>query len=445
MTELALNWFQRDLQHIFHPCTQMKDYESIPLQQISRAKGPYLYTNDGRQIADATSSWWCKTLGHGHPIIRKAVIQQARTMEHIISAGTCSPLLVELAERLCSLVPGLDKIFYSGDGSMAVEIALKMSLQAQALRGHTEKSKFLALDGGYHGESSGALAVSSLGLYKAPYTSMLIPVDYCPVPTLELGKDDLGWASVESEWPAIESWLSLHTANVAALIIEPILQGAGGMRIYSPDFLRKLRAYTLKNNIYLIADEIMTGFGRTGQWLASQHADIIPDFICVSKGLTAGWLPFSATLFSTDIYNLFYGPPHPESSFLHSNTYSGNLLGAAAAKAAFDYYKSEDIIARGKELEKPLRRYLEEVASSSGMLGTVRALGGVVAAELKTESLKPGISRPGFELAKAALQNNLLIRPLGHTLYWLPPLNSNSSFITELAEKTVKSLLSLKA
>lgn len=432
----SLPLVQRDLRHIFHPCTQMKDCEVNPPIPITGASGCYLFHENGIKVADAISSWWCKTLGHGHPRLREALIRQANHMEHIISAGTTTKVLVELSEVLCSLVPGLDRVFYSGDGSMAVEVALKMSVQAQVLKGCPHRNQLVALEGGYHGESTGALSVSELGLYKAPYTSILQQVSFCPDLPLVTGKSDPLWESVEEHWPKWEKWLDLNTKNAACIILEPIVQGAGGMRIYSPDFLRRLRTYTSKNGIYLIADEIMTGFGRTGKMLAIQHAGIVPDLICLSKGLTAGWMPFSATLLSKDIYDLFYGPATSEKSFLHSNTYSGNLLGASIALEAQTLYRELDIAQMGLELEDKLRSRMEQVREQTGLLGEVRALGGMVAAEL----INVPYDRPGFALSRLAMKNGLLLRPLGKTVYWLPPLNASDDFLDEIAEKTHSSI-----
>ena len=276
---------QFDKQHIWHPCSQMKDYEQFPSLVVKKAYGSYIELSDGRRILDAISSWWCKSLGHGHPKLKAALMKQVNQFEHVIFANTTHEAIAELSQRLGNLMPGLSKSFYAGDGSCAVEIAMKMSLHYHLLAGKPRKRKFIALKNGYHGETCGALSVSDLGLYRDPYRSMLFESTLIE-PLYVSGIDDPAWHDSQTHWETIEPILQKQCGATTAIIVEPILQGAGGMKVYSQDFLSRLARFVKENDVHLIADEIMTGIGRTGKMLASEHAMIKPDFICLSKGLT---------------------------------------------------------------------------------------------------------------------------------------------------------------
>ncbi len=438
------NLQKRDLRHIWHPCSQMKDYELFPPLQVKEARGAFIITADGRKIIDAISSWWCKSLGHSHPRIRKAVQAQIKKFEHVIMANTCNETLVELSEKLCSLMPGLDKVFYADNGSTAVEVAMKMSLQYNLQAGSPERNKFLALKNGYHGETIFALAAGESGIYSDPFKSVMPKIDKIKnIPYLS-GQDSPAWKRMnEDDWSNIEKELERKSDKLAAIIFEPVVQGAGGMLVYSPDFLHRLRKWSRKNGVHLIADEIMTGFGRTGKTFACEHAGIVPDFICLSKGLTAGWGAMSAVACSNKIYDAFYDDYMKGTSFLHSNTYCGNAIAAAAALEALKIYEDEKIVANVARRSCELRRRMEWVASETGVLENVRGIGFIAAADIinpDTGKSFPVASRTGFNFYRNAVEFGALLRPLGDTVYFLPPLNTPDKVLDDLAEIAVKAL-----
>ncbi|MGL6028620.1 MAG: adenosylmethionine--8-amino-7-oxononanoate transaminase [Legionella sp.] len=423
----------RDLNHVWHPCMQMKDFESIPPLFINKAYGSYIDSNEGVLI-DAISSWWCKSLGHGHPAVNSAIKQQLARFEHVISANTTHPSLVELAEKLAQIT-GNQHIFFASDGSSAVEIAMKLAIHANVICGFHEKNQFIALKNGYHGETMGAMSVSDLGIYKKPYESFGVICHFIDAPYVS-GTTDPLWSDCSEHWRNILPVLEQVKQYSCALILEPIIQGAGGMLCYSADFLKKLAAWAKENNIYLIADEIMTGIGRTGSWLASDHAGIKADLICLSKGLTSGSLPLSCVMLSHEIYELFYDDYDKGKSFLHSHTYSGNPLAINAALATIKTIDEEQIIPQAAQLGELMRRYFTDVAALSGVLNNVRGIGAVMAADLTLVANK----RIGHEIYQQALKHGALLRPIGNTLYWLPPLNTSNETIGNLAEITLNSI-----
>lgn len=430
---------QRALNHIWFPCSQMKDYETLPPIAVKSAKGSLLTLEDDTTIIDAVSSWWCKSLGHRHPRLQNALINQLEQFEHIIGTNTVNETLTLLSEKLATLQPELDKVFYASDGSMAVEIALKMSLHARLLESKPKKKQFIALENGYHGETLGTLSVSDVGLYKAPYR------DYCfnttflgPLPYVTSTEDPL-WTDAKAHWEVIEKKLTPLVDTTTAIIVEPLVQGACGMKIYSLDFLERLSQFAKANDIHLICDEIMTGFSRTGKTLAIHHGNIQPDFVCLSKGLTGGNLALSAVLTSNDIYQLFYDDYETGKAFLHSNTYCGNALAASIAVEVLNIHEEEDINKQASLLGGLMYKEMRRVSESVDCLTNVRQLGAIVAAEINID--KP---RPGFKLFEAALKHGAFIRPLGNTLYWLPPLNTPEHIIQKLANITIEAIHSIK-
>jgi adenosylmethionine-8-amino-7-oxononanoate aminotransferase len=438
-----VNLLERDHRHLWHPCSQMRDYLAFPPLEVVSAEGSRIRLKEGRTLIDAISSWWCKSLGHGHPRLKAALARQVDRFEHVLLANTTSELIVSLSERLGALAPGLPRVFYGGDGSTAVEIACKMALQAATLSGcsgHPGRTAthFLALENGYHGETALTLGLSDLGLYKDAYRAILPETAFLRgLPYLDSADDPL-WHDCTAVWPALERQLEAHP-HLVAVIVEPVLQGAGGMRLYSPDLLRRLRDWTTERGVFLIADEILTGFHRTGPVLASSHAGITPDFLCLSKGLTAGWLPMSAVLTSDAVFDLFYADYGQGRDFLHSNTYAGNALAAAVALEALDIYRDEAIEARIPALSAALRRGLETVASRTGRLGPVRSLGALAAADLRGPGIVPG-ARSGYRVYREAVARGALLRTLGDTVYWLPPLNTPLDTVDELAEITAQAI-----
>lgn len=425
---------EKDLKHVWHPCSQMKDFNDCPPLIIEGASGSYLYTDKGPLI-DSISSWWCKSLGHGHPAVRAAISEQLHRFEHIIGANTTYPNLVELAELL-SEITGKQHVFFASDGATAVEIAMKLAIHSSQIRGHAEKNEFIALKNAYHGESFATMSVSDLGIFKAPYEGNGVRCHFIEdIPYITGNTDEL-WANCDEYWNRIETKLEALKTKVCAVIVEPLIQGAGGMLCYSPDMLRRLAAWAKKNEIYLIADEIMTGMGRVGEWLACDIAGISPDLICLSKGLTAGTLPLSCVMIDKSIFDLFYCDYSQGKSFLHSNTYSGNPLAVSAALATIKSMQKEHILLKAQKLGVIMREQLQSVASLSNKLSNVRGIGAVVAADLEPCAN----ARIGTEIYRQALELGALIRPIGNTLYWLPPLNTEEEIIGKLAEITLDSI-----
>jgi len=428
---------EKDLQHIWHPCSQMKDYETFQPIPIHKAKGSYLYTEDDKPIIDAISSWWCKSLGHNHPALKQALLEQIEKFEHVILANTTNETIVELSELLAGLLPGLSKSLFASDGSCAVEMALKMSLHSRQITGEPQRSKFISLSNSYHGETAGAMSVSDLGIYKAPYSHMLFDAHFITDIPYVRGINDPLWSDCSSVWPAIEQQLLAVANQATAIIVEPIVQAAAGMKCYSQDFLKRLAQFAKKHNIHLIADEIMTGFGRTGKMLACEHANIIPDFLCIAKGLTSGWLPLSCLVTTDKIYDLFYDHYGTGKDFLHSHTQTGNALAASVAIATIKILKEERIPARAEILHETMRANLQHIADKTGKLTNIRGIGAIVAADLICDDSQ---SRLGYQVYQQAVKRGALLRPLGNTIYWLPPLNISLDTLTELSQITLEAI-----
>lgn len=423
----------RNLKHVWHPCAQMKDFQTMPPLIVDKAQGSYLYTDQGPLI-DAISSWWCKSLGHGHPDIIAAIELQLQQFEHVIGANTTHPNLVELAEEL-SKITGKQHAFFASDGATAVEIAMKLAIHATQLRGEPAKNQFIALKNGYHGESLGTMSVSDLGIYKAPYKGFGVTCNYITPPYVHSASDPL-WSDSTEYWHDLVPQLEALSQHTCAIILEPIIQGAGGMLCYSADFLKKIASWAKAQDIYLITDEIMTGMGRTGMWLASDHARIQADLVCLSKGLTSGSIPFSCVMIDNSIFELFYNDYAATHSFLHSNTYSCNPLAVSAALATLKVMHKEQITEQARALEPIMRSYLQQIAVDSGKLTNVRGIGAVMAADLVPCTNQ----RIGQEIYQQAIHFGALLRPIGNTLYWMPPLNTSKDIIGKLAEITLNSI-----
>ena len=438
---IQMTLIKRDLSHIWHPCSQMKDCEKWPLLEIRRAYGSYLELADGTRLIDAISSWWCKSLGHGQPRLKAALLRQVDQYEHVILANTCQETLVELSEKLALLCPQLNKIFYASEGASAVEIAVKMSLHSRQILGKQDqkKNRIMALQNAYHGETLLTLSLSDVGIYKKPYQNWLMPVIFLQDIPYVCSEADPLWQDCGPAWINIENQLNEHIDDLSAIIVEPIVQGAGGMLIYSQDFLKKLRAWTLKQDIHLICDEIMTGLGRTGFLLACEHAEIVPDFICLGKGLTSGWLPMSAVLTTKDIYQLFYDDYETGKSFLHSHTFSGNALAAAVALETLKMMEEEKVCEKVREKQALLNQLMLDVARKTQRLTRVRCIGAIVAADLILEDHQKH-QRVGDEVFQNAIKLGAFLRPLGNTLYWLPPLNIENEILHELKDISVQAI-----
>ncbi len=428
------NLIKKDLKHIWHPCSFMQDFTQYPPLVIQNAKGSYINTNKGK-IIDAISSWWCKSLGHGHPNIINAIKNQLDKFEHVITANTTNEVIIELAEKL-SEITGKQHVFFASDGSSAVEISLKLALQAAKIKGYNNRTKFISLKNSYHGDTFAAMSISDVGIFKQPYGNL--PLDSYHINDVPYvnGKQDLTWQNCDDAWELILPKLDTIKDDIAAIIFEPIVQGSAGMLCYSPDLLRKLNDFAKKNDIYLIADEIMTGLGRTGEWLAQNHAGISADLTCLSKGLTSGSIPLSLVMIDNNIYELFYKDYNPMNAFLHSHTYGGNPLAASAALATVKIMQAENINEQAIKLGDYMLNRFNEVVTSTGKLTNIRSIGAIVAADI----INPENKRLGLQIAQTAQKHGALLRPIGNCIYWLPPLNTKHSTIDELAEITHKSI-----
>ncbi len=435
------NLIARDLAHIWHPCSQMKDYEQFLPLVITGASGPYIEIAGGQKLIDANSSWWSKALGHKHPRLHAALLRQYDFYEHVISANTCQIPLVELSERLVNLTQTLQKVFYASDGSSAIEIAIKMSLHARQINNEPNRNRFIALENAYHGETLMALSVSDVGLYKKPYQSILTASEFLsPLPYLNSKADPLFY-DCGDYWPSVEAKLQQQADTLSGILFEPLLQAAGGMRLYSMDFIRRLQAFAKSHNIHLIADEIMTGLGRCGYPLACQYAGIEPDFLCLGKALTGGVLPMSAVLTSHAIYDNFYDDYETQKAFLHSHTFSGNALAAAVALECLTVLEEENIYQKAQANEDLFLQLMQEVAAKTGRLKNIRHIGAMVAADLIIEpEREKERSRWGYAVYQEAVRLGALLRPLGNTIYWTPPLNTETRVLHELKDITIQAI-----
>ncbi len=411
MSNQNAKMMQRDLEVIWHPCTQMKDHETLPLVPIKSGKGVYLYDFEGNRYIDAVSSWWVNIFGHANETINNKIKAQLDTLEHVLLAGFTHEPAIELAHKLVNMTPkGLEKVFYVDNGSSAVEAALKMSYHYHLNRGK-RKALFLSLSNSYHGETIGALSVGDVELYKDTYEPLLIANMQVPVP-----KDQSIDAANEA-LAALEETLKERSDEIAAFIIEPLIQGAGGMHMYHPAYLTGARVLTQKYNVHLIADEIMTGFGRTGKMFACDHAEISPDFMTLSKALTGGYLALSVVMTTHDVYQAFYCDYNEYKAFLHSHSYTGNPLACAAALATLEIFEQNDIIGENEKKS----RYIKEALEKFSVLPNVKEIrqqGMVTAIELKGYE---ATERIGLKVYEYALTQGVLLRPLGHIIYFMPP------------------------
>jgi len=422
----------------WHPCMQQKDLDSFPPFVVNKAHGPYIELEGGRKLIDAISSWWCKSLGHQHPKLKAALYRQLEQFEHVILANSTNAVIQQLSEKLASFIPGIEKIFYASDGSSAVEVAMKMSVHARQVRGEKRKH-FIALENGYHGETVGALSVSDLGLYRKPYESMLMAVTFIKNIPYILNRTDPLWEDASAFWPHIERQLEPYANSATAIVVEPILQGAGGMKIYSKDFLFRLWQWAKTHDVHFIVDEILTGLYRIGPKLGCDYANIVPDFVCLSKGLTSGWLPLSAVLLSKKVTDLFYEDYEKGANFLHSHTYSGNPLAASVALATLETMESEKIEANVAYLEPYLYALMNQVSQKTKKLKNVRGIGTMVAADI----VSPDNQQVGFEISQKAISFGALLRPIGNTIYWMPPLNVTRDVMDALFDITCKAIESV--
>ena len=411
----------RDDACLWHPYTQMQNRP--PPLEVVRGAGVYLYTADGRRYLDGVSSWWVNTHGHAHPQLNAALARQADTLEHVIFAGCTHPPAVELAERLTALLPaGLTRVFYSDNGSTAVEVALKLAWQYWQNRGEPERRTFIALERAYHGDTVGAMSVSAATSFTAPFEPILFPVVRVADPGCYTGADGRLRQRGSSECLAsLEAQLETLGPTVAGVLVEPMLQGVAGMIVQPPEYLAGVRRLCDRYGTLLLADEVFTGFGRTGRMFACEHAEVAPDIICLSKGLTAGYMPLAATAATEAIYESFLSDDRGR-TFFHGHSYTANPLACAVGLASLDIFRDEDVLGRIARLEAQLRSGLEPLRELP-WVGDVRVLGGVGVVELAPAPGGAGgyFDEVGPRVARAFLDRGLLIRPLGNVVYFMPP------------------------
>jgi len=411
------DWLARSRGAVWHPCTQMKVHETLPLVPIECARGAWLHDFDGHRYLDAVGSWWVNLFGHANPRINAALIAQLGKLEHAMLAGFTHRPVVELSERLAALAPpGLGHAFYGSDGASAIEVALKMAFHYWTNTGKPAKTEFVSLAGSYHGETLGALAVTAVPLFRDTYGPLLRRAVTVPCPDARTAAAGESAREVaERAAQALESHLAAHHPTTAALIVEPLVQGASGMTMYDAHYLARARELCARYDVLVIADEIMTGFGRTGTMFAwEQSGAAAPDFMCLSKGLTGGYLPLSCVLTTDAVFAAFYADDVAR-GFLHSHSYTGNALACRAALAVLDIFAADDVIAvnRGRA-----RRWADLAApiKAHPAVRDFRQCGMIIAFDVMTK--RSDFARWCFA---EGLKRELLLRPIGRTLYFMPP------------------------
>jgi adenosylmethionine---8-amino-7-oxononanoate aminotransferase len=427
MSDSNAPYVARDLAHVWHPCTQMKDHEQdVPLVPIRRGEGVWLEDFAGHRYLDAVSSWWVNLFGHANPRINAAITTQLGSLEQVILAGFTHEPVIALSEALVNIAPaGLTRCFYADNGSSAVEVAAKMSFHYWRNVGRTQKCGFIALANSYHGETLGALALGDVELYKSVYQPLLMDVRVVGSPDCYTRERGVSWAEHSArQFALMEEALALNHETTAAVIIEPLVQCAGGMRMYDPVYLKLLRAACDRYGVHLIADEVAVGFGRTGTMFACEQAAIRPDFLCLSKGLTAGYLPLSVVMTAEDIYAAFYDEYVKMSAFLHSHSYTGNPLACAAALASLAIFGADKVLETNRLLAAHMGQRARELEDHAHV-AEVRQHGMITAIEFvknkATRAPYPWQERRGLRVYRHALTRGVLLRPIGNVIYFMPP------------------------
>ena len=445
----------RSLQSVWHPCTQMKQHEIYPLTPIQRGDGVWLYDNEGKRYLDAVSSWWVNLFGHNNPRIKNAIKLQLDTLEHVMLAGFTHAPVVELSEKLAVLT-GLGHAFYASDGASATEIALKMSFHYwrnlhSRTPGKPQKTKFISLQNSYHGETLGALGVTDVAIFKDTYAPLLMQSAQMPSPDFRLAEAGEGAEAFALRCAEVlELYVSEHSHELAAFIIEPLVQCAAGMGMYHPVYLRRAREICTKYEVHLIADEIAVGFGRTGTMFACEQAgnlnaslfqkegklkaSDIADFICLSKGITGGYLPLSAVLTTDTIYQAFYDDSTAK-GFLHSHSYTGNPLACSAALATLAIFETDNVIQNNQE--KSILIHTKMQALVEAPTQHIRHQGMIFAFDVQTNNER--FSRHCYS---AALKQGVLLRPIGNSVYWMPPYTISEAEIYFMIDATLEAIKS---
>ncbi|KAF0206128.1 MAG: adenosylmethionine-8-amino-7-oxononanoate [Gallionellaceae bacterium] len=423
---------------VWHPCTQMKRHETLPLVPIQRGNGIWLYDFDGKRYLDAVSSWWVNLFGHCNPRINSAITDQLGKLEHVMLAGFTHEPVVQLSERLATLAPaGLGHCFYASDGASATEIALKMSVHFWRNTGKPDKTRFVSLQNSYHGETLGALSVTDVALFKDAYASLIHASATIVSPdsrNADAGENAEAFALRCAA--QLETYLQQHHEHLAAFIVEPLVQGAAGMAMYHPAYLTRARELCDQYQVHLIADEIAVGMGRTGTLFACEQANISPDFLLLSKGITGGYLPLSVVMTTDNIYQAFYAD-NVARGFLHSHSYTGNPLACRAALATLDIFAADDVLNSNRSKAAYLNRIAAPLREHPG-IQNFRNTGMIWAFEVA--SPHADFAQRCFSLA---LEHELLLRPMGNTVYFMPPYIVSEQEIDLLVERTLKIIDSL--
>ena len=441
---------EKDLEYIWHPCSQMKDYETLAPIVVKRGEGVYLYDENGKRYVDVISSWWCNLLGHCNPYINKAIKEQIDNLEHVIFANFTHEQAIKLCERLTKILPkGLCKFNFTDNGSSAIEAAMKISFQYHAQTGNSQKTRFMALTDAYHGETIGALSVGDCDLYTRLYKPILIDIVKIPAP--DCFRCPYGKCRENCECECFvhaEKMFEKYGSETCAMLVEPLLQGSAGMKIYPPLYLKKLRALCDKFNVHLVADEIATGFGRTGKMFAFDYAEVSPDIMCLSKGLTGGYMPCALVATTQKIYDAFYDDYSTGKAFLHSHTYSGNPMACSAANAVLDLLEDGEILRQANANAVYFNQKIKEKFLSHKNVGEVRSIGLINAIELvKNKQTKEPFDsklRTGYQIYKKALEKGVILRPLGDVIYFNPPLiieRNDMDFVINIAHECLVEIL----
>lgn len=418
----------RSLQSVWHPCTQMKQHETYPLIPIQRGDGVWLYDTDGKKYLDTVSSWWVNLFGHNNPRIKDAIKQQLDTLEHVMLAGFTHEPVVALSEKLAQLT-GLGHAFYASDGASATEIALKMSFHYWRNIGKPSKTKFISLQNSYHGETMGSLGVTDVAIFKDTYAPLLMQSALVPSPDFRLAETGESAEQFALRCAdALEQHVAQHSSELAALIVEPLVQCAAGMGMYHPAYLKRAREICSRYEVHLIADEIAVGFGRTGTMFACEQAHITADFICLSKGITGGYLPLSAVLTSDKIYQAFYHDATVK-GFLHSHSYTGNPLACSAALATLAIFETDAVLANNRHKSAYVFDKMQVLTNMP--IKHLRHQGMIFAFDVVTEDAQ--FSKRCYQ---AAIERGLLLRPIGNTVYFMPPYTITESEIDLMVNTT---------
>lgn len=429
MTELQ----KKDLKYVFHPCAQMKDFENNPPLIIKKAEGIYLYDEEGKKYMDCISSWWVNLFGHSNKRINKVITDQVNTLEHLIFANFSHEPAINLCEALIEVLPkGIDKFLFSDNGSSCIEMALKLSFQYHLQTGNPQKTKFISLENAYHGETIGALGVGDVDIFTETYRPLIKEGRKVKPAYINSEMTEKEFKEYEDDCiRELEDLIEKNHNEIACMIVEPMVQGAAGMKMYSARYLKAVRDITKKYNIHLIDDEIAMGFGRTGKMFACEHAGIVPDMMCLAKGLSSGYYPIALLCITTDIYNAFYADYKEGKSFLHSHTYSGNPLGCRIAVEVLKIFKEDNVLATINEKGKYLTEKIVEIFKGKPYIKEYRNIGLIGALELKGFDPNDRVGRKIYEIA---LKKGVMIRPIGNIVYFMPPYIITKEEINKMLE-----------